>query len=180
MKNTRFDPLTETEWTKLRNAPDTMRWKQGEPVPTSYKVILETLYQLGCHPSVLSRKDGLRFYQHEGVWLAEWRRPKTKKLCCMDVPDALLGPLRAYLERPYDRRHIWRIVSQSAKHAGLEGVGPRTLRHTKGMRVFREDGPGAVREALGISERLVADYTTRTARQLAVERGKRQTVSSTQ
>lgn len=169
----RFDPLNKDEWAKVLEAVPNMRWKQGEPVPDRYRVVLEALYHLGCHPSVLAKRDGLRIYQDSGVWLAEWRRPKTDRFCIMDIPSDLVGPLRSYLEQPYDRRHIWRIVSQAATAAGLDGVGPRTLRHTKATRVFKEDGPGAVQAALGVSDRLVAVYTARDARKLAVERGKR-------
>lgn len=169
----RSEPLTKEEWDRLRHAPATMKWKQGEPVPRDYSTIIEALYALGCHPSVLARKDGLRFTEREGVWLAEWRRPKTKKLCVMNVPDDLIGPLRDYMTKPYSRQHVWRVVAQAGAHGHVEGVGPRVLRHTKAISVFKEDGPGAARVALGVSDRVLADYTVREASALAVERGKK-------
>lgn len=169
----RSEPLTKEEWDRLRHAPATMKWKLGEPVPRDYSTIIEALYALGCHPSVLARNDGLRFTEREGVWLAEWRRPKTKKLCVMNVPDDLIGPLRDYMAKPYSRQHVWRVVAQAGAHGNVEGVGPRVLRHTKAISVFKEDGPGAARVALGVSDRVLADYTVREASALAVERGKK-------
>lgn len=157
----RFDPLTEDEIAKCLAAIPTMRWKIGNAVDPNYRTVFLALRWMGCHPSVLAQpqKHGLVLREAKGIWTAVWKRPKTAKPCKVPIPPDLVQPLQAYLAKPYSRANIHRIVAWIGDEAGLEGVGPRTLRHTRAMEIKRKYGDRAAQDALGVDESTLAAYT---------------------
>lgn len=157
----RFDPLDKSELAKLDAAVGSLTWKLGAPVDPRYQTVLRAMRWLGAHPSCLAEPKKWEFTlkQEDGVWFAQWRRTKTKRWCIMPVPESLVVPLGEYLKNPYSRSTLWRIVSSAGKMAGLEGVGPRTLRHTRGYEVSSTRGPGTAKDSLGVSDSVLSQYT---------------------
>lgn len=157
----RFDPLTLEEIEKCLAAVDRLRWKTGEPVDATYRTVFLALRWMGCHPSVLAApvRHGLVLRERKGIWEAIWKRPKTQKPCRVPVPPELVAPLQVYLARPFSRANIHRIVAWIGREAGLEGIGPRTLRHTRAMQIKRLYGDRAAQDALGVDESTLAAYT---------------------
>lgn len=159
----RFDPLTPDELQRLEKAFSRMKWKQGVPVPKTYKTVYLALRWMGCHPQVLAdpKKWGLVLREKNGVHEAIWKRPKTGKPCRVPIPPSLASQLGDYLAGGsyYGRANIHRIIQWAARQAGLEGVGPRTLRHTRAMEIKRKYGDRAAQDALGVDESTLAAYT---------------------
>lgn len=165
-KASRLEPLERKEFDALVKAALTL--SGVEERQASYATMLEALWALGCHPSVLARKGperekhGPTFRQEPGVgWVCTWKRPKTSTWCSMPIETELKAKLAVYFDSIYQvgRVRIYRIVSEAGKKAGLGNVTPLTLRHTAGWRVFRLLGPDTAKRSLGVGDRAFEHYT---------------------
>lgn len=93
----------------------------------------------GIHPDVLADPGGrrLRMESVNGVTYLRWNRPKKKGVeagVTFPLPAAEAPVIEAFVRQvrraPYTRQHLWRRVRELGRAAGVEGLGPRVLRHT--------------------------------------------------
>lgn len=129
--------------------------------------ILDVLYRTGCHASVLLMKKPSRGEVRSPIrpeiqgGALVWRRAKTGRQMRAVLPPALIPPLQAYLAEsklPYST-FLHQLHELSAQ-AGTRRLYPLMFRHNVALRVFRKHGPGAAQAALGVSDRVLKDYTS--------------------
>lgn len=168
----RTDPITETEWIAIRNQLGPVLAARSYLTPahehnaySRYAAALDALWALGCHPSVLGDPKSHQFVlkQQGGLWVAQWKRPKTKNWCIMPIPEGLAKELENYMAAPFDRRSIYKALRACAEKAGIPGVTPLTIRHTVGIRIFKALGPAAAKDSLQVGDRALQHYTALTA-----------------
>lgn len=171
----RIDPLTPDEFKKLLTAIEpeiNARFWNNESykdrAKLSYKVILRTLWFTGCHPSVLTRDAKTQemhgpWLKHKpDGWVMQWKRPKTRNICIMPVPDDLVDDLKKYLENPYKRQNIWKVIRALGKRSGVEDPSPLLIRHTVGLTVWKSAGPDAAKRSLAVGNKAIEHYTALT------------------
>lgn len=165
----RLDQVTTEEWAKIKAALPIVVAKKtfmGSPMEALGRahVVLDTLWATGCHPVVLAdpKAHNVALRGSNGDWAMTWRRPKKRGLagyCSMPIDDELRVRLEAYLSGPwYSRKTIWKYTTECAKEAKVDGVTPRTIRHTVGWRIFKALGASAAKESLNVSDRVLQYY----------------------
>lgn len=171
----RLDEVTKDEWERLTAAlPHVMASKAfgtdeyRNLAQKRYDAILSTFWDTGCHPSVLSnpKKWGVRVMEMDGSPVMRWFRPKKdmKHVCVMPLRESTKAKLEWLLENgSVSTRQILRLFDDLCKASGVKDVTPRTIRHTVGWQVFKEHGPAAAKEALGVSDHVLQFYLAMSA-----------------
>lgn len=166
----RIKPLSDEEWTRLRGSLDTALGRMYSPDPEThrqrqlvYGVILDTLWETGCHVSVPCEpaKWKVDFHQGDDGWEMVWKRPKTRETCLMPISGELVTRWRSYLAQEWrpTRRMINEIITRCGEYAKIPDVSPLTIRHSVGFNLFKSNGPSAAKESLGVSDRSLQHYT---------------------
>lgn len=170
----RTDPITDQDWFAILDAlPRVMAArKYGEEdyrqrATRQIEAALRLLWATGCHVSVVSKPTAHELRRrdtHDGP-VAQWRRPKTRNWCVMPLTTPEADTLDWWLEQPRhpSRKYIWEVLCACARHAGLPGVTPLTIRHTVAFRVFHAAGPAAAKESLAVGDRALQHYTALSA-----------------
>lgn len=168
----RTDPITETEWRRIRHALPIVVGARTFETPQHqlnslkrYETAFDALWALGCHPSVLAapKAHQLTMKLLDGGWVAQWKRPKTRNWCIMPVSEDLAREIENYADQPYSRKAIWQTLRAAAEEAGLPGVTPLTIRHSVAIRIFQALGPAAAKDSLQVGDRALQHYTALTS-----------------
>lgn len=168
----RIDPITETEWKRIRGELDAVLSRKAwgseaaeQYAQDAYGVVFDALWETGAHPSVFAQpaKNNVQIKPGTPPTMV-WRRPKTKRVCVMPISQGLAAGLDEYLfnrtcDWPiYTTRSLLRVMRECAEAAGLKDVTPKTIRHTVAYILFKKHGPSVVKESLGVSDRVLQDY----------------------
>lgn len=168
----RTDPITETEWRAIQAALPATLAARSYLTPahehnalSRFQTALDALWALGCHPSVLAapKAHQLTIKAQGDMWVAQWKRPKTKNWCTMPVSEDLARELENYAAEPFSRKAIWATLRACSERAGVPGVTPLTIRHTVGIRIFKALGPSAAKDSLQVGDRALQHYTALTS-----------------